>query len=148
MLTLDVLIDDKRWKVLWAKDATFYRRLILATLKKSKAPAGKKIISLVLTNDASMQELNKKFRKKNKPTNVLSFPMAELPLLGDVVLSLETIKAEAKAEKKTIRNHVAHLLVHGTLHLLGYDHIDDKDALVMETMEIAILKTAKIDNPY
>jgi probable rRNA maturation factor len=147
MLKLDVLTDDKRWNAPWKKDAAFFKKLIVATLKKAKASTNTSI-SLLLTDDASIQVLNKKYRKKNKPTNVLSFPMDEDGVLGDIVLALETIKAEAKAEKKTIRDHTAHLLVHGTLHLLGYDHMNDKDAVAMEKMEVAILETAKIADPY
>lgn len=108
-----------------------------------------------MSDDAEVQSLNKKFRSKDKPTNVLSFPadadmqMPDEPYyLGDVIFALETIQAEAASQKKTFENHLKHLAVHGLLHLYGYDHIHDDDAAVMETLEIDILKALNISNPY
>jgi probable rRNA maturation factor len=112
-------------------------------------PEGEGIIQLaiVLANDAFVQDLNHKFRGKNKPTNVLSFPNDDAPL-GDVVLAYETIVAEAEQQEKTFRDHSAHLLVHGVLHLMGYDHESEKDAAAMEKKEINILKKLGVKNPY
>ena len=98
-------------------------------------------------------KLNKTYRNVNKPTNVLSFPhltknSKNEKFLGDVIFSSETIANEAKQENKTIENHLIHLLIHSVLHLLGYDHETNNKALIMENLEIKILRNLKIDNPY
>ena len=101
-----------------------------------------------------LQSLNDQYRNKNRPTNVLSFPADDeaLPgmprLLGDVVLAFETIQQEAAAQDKSLAAHFQHLCVHGTLHLLGYDHEDETEAAAMEALEIGILSALGIDNPY
>lgn len=113
-------------------------------------------VSITLTNNSNIQILNNKFRNKNKPTNVLSFPQFEpdeitaLPELhlGDLVFALETIQKEAMAENKTFENHLRHLTVHGFLHLLGYDHIEDEQAEEMEALEVEILAGMGVKNPY
>jgi probable rRNA maturation factor len=138
-------LHDPRWKSLLLKERAFFSRLAARALKEEKQ---KGIVSVVFTSDAEIKKLNRKFRKKNKPTNVLSFPLGEGGELGDVVLAYETIKKECTEQKKTFRAHVAHLLTHGTLHLLGHDHLNDKDAEKMESLEIKILKAFKIKNPY
>lgn len=98
--------------------------------------------------------LNQTYRHKTGPTNVLSFPfqsmvnLPNLPLLGDLVLCAPLVAQEAKAQAKTEIAHWAHLIVHGTLHLLGYDHINDKDAMIMENLEIKILTQLGFENPY
>lgn len=117
-------------------------------------------VSIVLTNNAEIQILNKNYRGFDKPTNVLSFPIMnsddlrkittrDYPiLLGDVIIAFETVVRETETESKTFMHHVSHLLVHGVLHLLGYDHENDSDAEVMETLEIEILDMVGIKNPY
>ena len=106
-------------------------------------------LSVVLADDARVRELNRDFRGKDRPTNVLSFPMPEdSGLLGDVVFALETLTREAAAQGKTFADHFAHLLVHGVLHLHGLDHVDDADATDMEAREVRALATLGIDNPY
>ncbi|MBD3584990.1 rRNA maturation RNase YbeY [Salinimonas sp. HHU 13199] len=97
--------------------------------------------------------LNHQYRGKDKPTNVLSFPFEsppgiELPLLGDLVICAPVISEEAEAQNKTVGNHYAHMIVHGILHLLGYDHIDEAEAQQMEALEIRILAELGIDDPY
>jgi probable rRNA maturation factor len=111
-------------------------------------------LSVVLTDDPGIQALNKAWRLQDKPTNVLSFPavpperMADSPVLGDVVLAYETVKREAAELGIGIEAHVSHLVVHGTLHLFGYDHMSDADAERMETLEAAVLATLGIADPY
>jgi probable rRNA maturation factor len=116
-------------------------------------------ISVLLASDAYVKELNSNYRAQNKPTNVLSFPQEELSAgnyknidkkisLGDIVFALETVKQEAVQQNKDFGHHLAHLAVHGTLHLLGYDHEGDVDAEVMEALEIRILAGMYIESPY
>ena len=110
-------------------------------------------VTIVLADDVMVQELNFKFRNLNKPTNVLSFPSGsneealcgDLPTLGDVVVAFETMKAEANS---SVSDHLSHLIVHGCLHLLGYDHEDDEAANKMETLETKILAGLGIKDPY
>ncbi|WP_082659528.1 rRNA maturation RNase YbeY [Aureimonas sp. AU40] len=112
-------------------------------------------VSVTLTDDAEVREVNREWRGKDKPTNVLSFPMSDLspgdapgPLLGDLVLAAETCEREAAEEGKSAADHVRHLLVHGMLHLLGFDHETDEDAEDMESAEIRILAGLGIPDPY
>ncbi len=111
-------------------------------------------LSLVLADDDFVQNLNKKYRGKNQPTNVLSFPQEPdveedgIVLLGDIVMSWQTLRKEATKQSKNMEDHFAHLLVHGFLHLLGFDHQDEKSALQMESLEIEILHHFNIANPY
>ncbi|MFM9890415.1 MAG: rRNA maturation RNase YbeY [Rickettsiales bacterium] len=109
-------------------------------------------VTLVLTNDAEVKALNHQYRSKNKPTNVLSFPdgseIEGVTQLGDVVLSYDTLIAEARAQKKSLKSHAMHLAIHGTLHLLGFDHETDAQAHAMETLEIKLLARMGIANPY
>lgn len=111
------------------------------------------VASLQIVDSNEMQKLNKNYRGKDKPTNVLSFPM-ELPeevgvnILGDLALCDEVIEAEAKQQAKTSEAHWAHMIVHGMLHLQAYDHIEDDEAEVMEAKEIEIMKNLGFENPY
>jgi probable rRNA maturation factor len=100
-----------------------------------------------------MAKLNKQYRKKSGPTNVLAFPFKPMPLapndfLGDIVLCAPLIKAEAKAQQKKILSHWAHLTIHGVLHLLGYDHTTPKDAAIMERLETEYLDQLGFNDPY
>ena len=111
-------------------------------------------IAVSLADDARVREANRDFRGKDAPTNVLSFPGAppdrigRSHFLGDVILAYETVAAEAEAEAKPIADHLAHLVVHGVLHLIGYDHMTDADAERMERLETAILASLDIADPY
>ena len=107
-------------------------------------------VVILLTDDAAIQELNARFRDKDRPTNVLSFPAAEsaFPHLGDVVLAFAYCEAEAKAQGKTLSDHLSHLVVHGILHLLGHDHMEDEEAEEMEGEERPILSGLGIADPY
>jgi probable rRNA maturation factor len=104
-------------------------------------------LSIALVDDADIQALNRDYRHKDKATNVLSFPQ-EGPFLGDIVLALETVQREAAEKSISLEHHVSHLLIHGFLHLQGYDHETDETAREMEALEIAALAALNIDNPY
>ena len=111
------------------------------------------VASLQIVDSDEMRVLNKTYRDKDTPTNVLSFPMqlpdeVDIKILGDLALCVDVINEEAKAQSKSLQAHWAHMVVHGMLHLQGYDHIDDIEAGVMEAMEIDILKKLGFDNPY
>lgn len=105
-------------------------------------------LSLVFTDDDRIRRLNKDFRGKDRPTNVLSFPQGAGGLLGDVILAAETVHREAALARKPLEDHMAHLIIHGFLHLLGYDHEDDQEAETMEALERAALKRMGISDPY
>jgi len=104
-------------------------------------------------DDAEQQVLNREWRNMDKPTNVLSFPQIEpfglvLGILGDITLARETLEREAAEQGVSFTDHFTHLVVHGFLHILGYDHIEEQDALVMEGLETQILATLGIADPY
>lgn len=108
-----------------------------------------------IVDSSESQALNKQYRDKDKPTNVLSFPSelpdeikAETHILGDIVICAQIVKGEAEVQTKKLEAHWAHMVVHGTLHLLGFDHINDRDAKIMESLEINILQRLGFPNPY
>ncbi len=106
-----------------------------------------------VVDEAESTQLNEQYRHKHGPTNILSFPFeappgVEIDLLGDLVACAPVIAAEAQQQHKKLEDHWAHIIVHGVLHLLGYDHIEDRDAEEMEALEIEILKHLNIQNPY
>jgi probable rRNA maturation factor len=112
-------------------------------------------LSLVFTNDAEIREINSEWRDKDKPTNVLSFPAYPIqpgdepgPMLGDIVIARETVEREAVDLEKSFDDHLTHLLVHGFLHLFGYDHMDDEEAEEMEGLETRILARLGLSDPY
>ena len=152
-LTIDVVIDSDLWKKQPDAEATIRRAMTEAARACATAPGD---VAVVLTGDDAIQALNKRWRGQDKPTNVLSFaaldgarPKPGMPwLLGDVVLTSGVIAREAKAQRKSVQHHLSHLAVHGVLHLLGYDHEQDRDAEAMEALEIAALAGMGIANPY
>jgi probable rRNA maturation factor len=109
-------------------------------------------LAIVLAEDEAVRALNRHWRGQDKPTNVLSFPVAQAPegprLLGDIVLACETIAREAKEQGKSLADHVSHLVVHGTLHLLGHDHEKEDEAERMEHLERRVLATLGVADPY
>ena len=110
-------------------------------------------INLRLMNNKEMQALNAEFRNKDRPTNVLSFPNEDISSkftnnLGDIAISCEYVEKEAEDEGKTFEEHIIHMLAHGVYHILGYDHINNELAMIMEKKEINILKKININNPY
>lgn len=124
------------------------RKAAAETLKAAGVQNKDAEISFVLASDAFVKKLNRDYRGKDNATNVLSFPQDEPEVLGDVVLAYQTIAREAAAQNKTFKNHLTHLIIHGILHLIGYDHETEKDAKKMESLEIRILKKFGVENPY
>ena len=160
-LSIAISVEDPSWATLAPDAARLLRRAARDALAEAKGAGwkGSRVgheISFVLTDDKRMRVLNRTFRGKDKPTNVLSFaaldgarPKPGMPwLLGDVVLTSGVIAREAKAQRKSLQHHLSHLAVHGVLHLLGYDHAQDRDAEAMEALEIAALAGMGIANPY
>ena len=105
-------------------------------------------LSILFTDNAAIQRLNAQYRGKDKPTNVLAFPQSSGPLLGDIVLAYETVRDEAALAGKPFRAHMAHLIIHGFLHLLGYDHGREDEAETMEALEREALEKIGIADPY
>ena len=110
-------------------------------------------VTIRLVDEAESNQLNLTYRGKDKPTNVLSFPFecppgVELPLLGDLIICRQVVEQEAQEQGKPLLAHWAHMVVHGSLHLLGYDHIDDEEAEEMEALEVEFMQALGFDNPY
>jgi len=127
-----------------------FEHWLQAVLKQVKPDAE---VTIRLVEPAESQELNSQYRGKDRPTNVLSFefdapPMIELDLLGDLIICKQIIEKEAIEQEKPLLNHWAHMVVHGTLHLLGYDHIEYDQGVSMETLEKEFLSCLAIDDPY
>jgi probable rRNA maturation factor len=149
-MNLDISIDDRDWNTV-PNLRKLARNAISATLEENSVS-----LSLLFTSDAKILEINQQWRGKAVPTNVLSFPVsAKIPVpqgeprpLGDIVLAFGTVSREAGEQKKPIAHHVTHLIVHGVLHLLGYDHEKNDDAEAMEAREIAVLADLGMENPY
>jgi probable rRNA maturation factor len=164
-MSLEIALDtDEEWDsstdwlplARWAAEAAIAESAY-AELAEFERPVE---ISVTLTGDSQVRALNAKWRGKDKPTNVLSFPMADERdlnmanvavselLLGDIVLARGVCEAEAAEKGVPVEQHATHLIVHGTLHLLGYDHHDDAEASDMEAREVRALKRLGIANPY
>lgn len=151
-LKIDVLVDSEGWQNAGAAKAVIRRALKQAATMLSTETAE---LAIVLTDDAAMRNLNRNWRGIDAPTNVLSFATKHLNNrpksgnhLGDIVLAYETVKREARREGKPFDHHLAHLAVHGFLHILGYDHGNDAQARRMETIERAILRDLAVPDPY
>ncbi len=149
MLSVDTSLECDSWLGPLPDPATFARDV----LARADRGAGDAEVSVLFADDAFVRGLNARWRGLDKPTNVLSFPAAAPGVpgprpLGDIVLAFETVAREAREEGKPFDHHAAHLLVHGFLHLLGYDHETDAAAAVMEAREVRILETLDIPDPY
>jgi probable rRNA maturation factor len=147
---VDVLTESP----LWEKEpqaVPVVERAIAVAAQAIDAPLGE--IVVMLADDETIRRLNRDWRKIDKPTNVLSFPAAKTPgigavMLGDIVIAYETLTRECEQEDRVFLNHLAHLAVHGFLHLMGYDHQNDSDAEAMEQLETAILARLEMPDPY
>jgi probable rRNA maturation factor len=149
-LTVDVLLNSERWEA-EPKAEDIVRRSVMEAAAEVSTTAGE--LAIVLTDDSAIRKLNREWRNKDAATNVLSFPMpyqgiGEAALLGDIVIAYETTAREAQAEGKPLRDHLAHLAVHGFLHLVGYDHETEREADAMESLEAVILSRLGVPNPH
>ena len=146
MIELDLIIEEDRWSAIPDLEA------VCQTAFKAGATVepAKGVVSLLLADNDALQPLNLQFRAKDKPTDVLSFPADPMdrPLLGDIAVAFGVAEADARAQGKSLADHLTHLLIHGYLHLLGHDHEITHDAETMEGLEIKALASLGIDNPY
>jgi probable rRNA maturation factor len=144
---IDVEIEDEAWTEALPDAETLVRIAAGAALAREDAAGG---VTLLLTDDESVRELNAQYRHKDAATNVLSFPAPPNPEdhLGDVALAYGVCVREAAEQGKPLRHHLQHLTIHGVLHLLGYDHIGDDEAEVMEGLERAVLAGLGVPDPY
>lgn len=144
-LRIEFVIEDPHWRETGLRPAL--RRAAARALAHEGADGA---VTILLADTATLHRLNREFRGKNKPTNVLSFPAADNPEghLGDIAIAHGVTAAEACAAGKDFADHAAHLVVHGVLHLLGYDHETDAEAAVMEPLETKILAGLGIADPY
>lgn len=157
-VVVDVRDEFDGWAEAWPSRPdleTFTLRAIATALDIAQVKLKSGVeVSVLYCGDSFMQDLNKQWRGKDQPTNVLSFPAASgkalqrSPTLGDIIVSCDTVVREAKAENKTFADHLAHMLVHGSLHLVGFDHEDDEEAEDMEAHERLALAKLGIADPY
>lgn len=165
-LRTSVRVEDEAWRGGLGDAANVCRRAAVAgwTLGRRDLPQDHDLasplsapveISILLSNDDEVRALNKVHRRKDRPTNVLSFPgdtsagaIGQDVLLGDIVLAWETVAKEAENEHKPVSDHTSHLVIHGVLHLLGYDHEQDDDATHMERLEVDSLARLGVPDPY
>lgn len=152
---IDITISDDGW----GEEADL-SALVDSAIKAAAVTAGlnwpeNAELSVLFTNDAEMTSINGEWRNKQQPTNVLSFPGSDVAIgeasdvmIGDLVFALETIQREAKEQEKSFHDHLTHLTIHGFLHLFGYDHIEEEQAVEMEALEITSLAALGINDPY
>ena len=147
-MTVSVCID--RASTIDSPDDDSFHSWITAALRRCDREGH---VDIKIVDSDEMQTLNQIYRQQNKPTNVLSFPVdlpddVESDLLGDIALCGPVIESEAHLQNKPISHHWAHMTIHGCLHLLGYDHINESDAVTMESLETSLLQSLHIPNPY
>ena len=143
---IDIQVASKLWQAKPAAEQTVRAAIAAAAAALSTADGE---VSVVLTDDAAIRSLNRDWRKIDKPTNVLSFPAPKgAAMLGDIVIAYETLERECAEEDRIFLDHLAHLTVHGFLHLIGYDHQNDAQADEMEALESKIMALMKLPDPY
>ncbi|MDQ3125998.1 MAG: rRNA maturation RNase YbeY [Pseudomonadota bacterium] len=142
---IEVEVEDEAWTAALPNAVAVVERAAAAALGAIEGD-----VVVLLTDDAAVHDLNARFRDRDQPTNVLSFPAAEsaAPHLGDLVLAHDVCAAEAMAQGKSLADHLTHLTVHGVLHLLGHDHIDEAEAEAMEAEERTLLASLGVADPY
>ena len=143
---LDIATLDRGWLQIEALEALIEGAVLSACEALGTARAGE--LSVALVSDAEIQALNQNYRQKDKPTNVLSFPAGIEGVLGDIIVARETVLAEARTKHIAPADHLRHLIIHGYLHLCGFDHENDADAAVMEALEIKALARLGLSDPY
>lgn len=167
-MLIDLQINSENDDLPTSNDFLTWGRAVFAELGKDDNVE----LTIRLTDNAELQQLNRDYRGKDQPTNILSFPFEpiaidpitlqtelqtayagdvaqlDVPLIGDLIIAVGVMQEEANKQSKTLYNHYAHITIHGILHLLGYDHIEEEDADVMEGLEIRILHGLGIANPY
>jgi len=145
---IDIEIEDEAWSV--ALPATGALVEAAATAALDATAEGEPGVTILLTDDATLADLNQRFRGKAGPTNVLSFPAAENPegLIGDIALAFGVCARESAEQGKSLAHHLQHLVAHGVLHLVGYDHQTEAEAEEMEALERRILAGLEISDPY
>ncbi|MFO1131680.1 MAG: rRNA maturation RNase YbeY [Hyphomicrobiales bacterium] len=154
-MTVSIDVEDQAWLELHGLEP-LVRACVEAALAGTEYADGACEVAVLFTDDDAIAAINGEWRGQNKPTNVLSFPTPDdLPVpegearpLGDIVLAHGIIARQAGEQDKTLRDHTAHLIIHGTLHLLGYDHETEAEAQEMESLETRILKGLGISDPY
>ena len=146
-LEVEVIVLDAGWQTALPGVERLVRRAARAALVGARR-SGRRSLTIALADDRRVRALNARDRKKDKPTNVLSYPSGERAFLGDIVLARQTVWREAREQAKSAADHVTHLVVHGTLHLVGYDHENDADAERMEALERRVLAKLGIGDPY
>lgn len=157
-LDIAVITRDPSWREVEPRAETLARRAAEAALLRAGGPAAHGVAleaAVVLADDAMVRSLNSTYRGEDRPTNVLSFgnlddsvEAGRPRLLGDVILARQTVGREAAEQSKSLADHLTHLVVHGVLHLLGYDHESEPRAEEMESLEITILAELGVSNPY
>jgi probable rRNA maturation factor len=143
--SFEIRVEAPQWNAALGDCDAFARR-VLAACSQAEQVSGE--VSVLFADDEALRALNAQWRDQDKPTNVLSFPAPEGFGLGDIALAFETVEREAREQGKAFAAHAGHLLVHGFLHLIGYDHEDEADAEDMEAQERAILAGLGVADPY
>jgi len=150
---IDIVVASPLWTSRPDTHAVIRRAIEVAAVTAHARALSQAEVAVVLNDDVTIRALNKRWRDQDQPTNVLSFPAsgtsdAQPRLLGDIVIAYETVAREAEQEKKPFNHHLAHVAVHGFLHLLGYDHESDDEAEAMEGLERAVLRRLDVPDPY
>ena len=147
MIDLDLRLSESAWSTLISDLEAVCQTALNAGAAQVSAGGE---VSVLLTDNAEIQTLNKQWRGKDKPTDVLSFPAdpMDAPFLGDIAIALSVTQSDAAARNLTLPQHLSHLLIHGLLHLLGHDHKDDTEAAEMERLEIVALASLGWPDPY
>lgn len=157
ILRLALEIEDARWNAALPNASDLIEKAVSLALADIEADGRTMEVGVRLVDDGTIQALNRDWRGRDKPTNVLSFPLGDpgpvidpdFPwLIGDIVMSYDTVTAEATRDMKPLEHHVVHLAIHATLHLIGHDHEDEAEAEAMEAAEVRLLAGLGIPDPY
>ncbi|MGA8173097.1 MAG: rRNA maturation RNase YbeY [Methylocystis sp.] len=150
--SVDIVVNAPAWEALPNLEELAAGAVAAAVSECRASLAQDSELCIVFCDDAEIRELNARWRGQDKPTNVLSFPtpgaLAKKPLLGDIVIAFETVVGEAREQDKTLADYVAHMIIHGFLHLIGYDHETPAEAEAMEALERRVAKALGIADPY